>query len=182
MFNVVLCIELKFEFNEKQEQNMFKDISSFEVVPAFDNNPVQVARYFASGQRLTSVEFADTLGLQHYNLLRDVRKVLDKLTDENREFLCIEESSYKDSIGRELPLFIFGQEALEFFLIGIDVNYRASILRELYAYRDMVAKEYQRRAGRAENLVMSMQTFNKKSPYYRREDIRAIQREISYRR
>lgn len=161
---------------------MYKDISSFEVVPAFDNNPVQVARYFASGQRLTSVEFADTLGLQHYNLLRDVRKVLDKLTDENREFLCIEESSYKDSIGRELPLFIFGQEALEFFLIGIDVNYRASILRELYAYRDMVAKEYQRRAGRAENLVMSMHTFDKKSPYYRREDIRAIQREISYRR
>lgn len=83
---------------------------------------------------------------------------------------------------KELPLLIFGQEALEFFLIGIDVNYRASILRELYAYRDMVAKEYQRRVGRAENLVMSMQTFDKKSPYYRREDIRAIQREISYRR
>ena len=73
--------------------------------------------------------------------------MLDKLTDENREFLCIEESSYKDSIGRELPLFILGQEALEFFLIGIDVNYRASVLRELYAYRDMVA---QRRVGRAD--------------------------------
>lgn len=85
---------------------MYKDVSSFEVVPAFDNNPVQVARYFASGQRLTSVEFADTLGLQHKNLLRDVRNVIDKLTDENREFLCIEESSYNDSIGRELPLFI----------------------------------------------------------------------------
>ena len=68
MFNVVLCIELKLELNEKQEQNMYKDISSFEVVPAFDNNPVQVARYFASGQRLTSVEFADTLGINHFHL------------------------------------------------------------------------------------------------------------------
>lgn len=161
---------------------MNRDISSFAVVPAFDSNPVQVARYFASGQRLTSVEFADTLGINHFHLLRDVRKVIDKLTDENREFLCIEESSYMSAQNKELPLLIFGQEALEFFLIGIDVNYRASILRELYAYRDMVAKEYQRRVGRAENLVMSMQTFDKKSPYYRREDIRAIQREISYRR
>ena len=161
---------------------MFKDISSFDVVPAFDSNPAQVARYFASGQRLTSVEFADAIGVNHFHLLRDVHKVIDKLTDENREFLCIEESSYMDGRNREQPLLIFGQEALEFFLIGIDVNYRASVLRELYAYRELVAKEYQRRVGLAENLVMTMQTFDKKSPYYRREDIRAIQREISYRR
>lgn len=160
---------------------MNTDIAGLEILPAFGTNPSQLAHYFASGQRLTSIEFAAAVNRQHKNLMRDVRRELDALSEENRDFVCVDEGSYVDDRGREQPLYIFGQEALEFFLAGIDVNYRCSLLRELHVYREAFARLLEQRADIAEKLVMHMQTFDKRSPYFGRTDIRALQRAIAAR-
>ncbi len=160
---------------------MNADINAIEILPSFGTKPSQLARYFASGQRLTSVEFAEAVNRQHKNLIRDVRGVLDKLSNENKDFLAIDVGCYTDDRGREQPLYIFGQEALEFFMMHIDVDYRCSLLRELYLYREHYAELLKRERDVAEAYVATLPTFDKRSPYYGRTDLRALQRLIASR-
>lgn len=160
---------------------MNADINAIEILPSFGTKPTQLARYFASGQRLTSVEFAEAVNRQHKNLIRDVRGVLDKLSNENKDFLAIDVGCYTDNRGREQPLYIFGQEALEFFMMNIDIDYRCSLLRELYLYREHYAELLKRERDVAEAYVATLPTFDKRSPYYGRTDLRALQRLIASR-
>lgn len=160
---------------------MNRDIAGIEIVPAFGTSPRQLAMYLASGQRLTSIEFAEAVSREHYHVMRDIRSILGRLDDTNREFLALDEGVYIDERGREQPLYIFGQEAIEFFMAHVDVNYRCSLLRELYAYREAFALVLRQQRDLSEGHVMRINTFDKRSPYFGRTDVRALQRAIESR-
>ena len=160
---------------------MYADINDIEILPSFGTSPRQLAMYLASGQRLTSVEYAEAVNRQHKDLMRDVRGVLDKLSNENKDFLAIDVGCYTDARGREQPLYIFGQEAIEFFMAQVDVNYRCSLLRELHAYREAFALVLRQQRDLSEGHVMRINTFDKRSPYFGRTDVRALQRGIESR-
>lgn len=160
---------------------MNRDIAGIEIVPAFGTSPKQLALYLVSGQRLTSIEFAEAVGRRHDHTMRDIRSILDRLDDTNREFLALDEGVYIDERGRDQPLYIFGQEAIEFFMAHVDINYRCSLLRELYAYRGAFAEVLRQQRDLAEEYVMHINTFDKRSPFFGRPSLRALQRVIESR-
>lgn len=92
----------------------------------------------------TSLKVAEVFGIEHKNVLRDIRKLLekrDKITKLKFELsnkfaepksrlsdsLHIYDSVYKDSTGRELPMYVFNKDAFLMLVMRSDDKIKITI-------------------------------------------------------
>ena len=77
---------------------------------------------------MTSLEIAEITGKNHSEVLRDIRSEIENLKNDDLSTESIFAlSNYKDSTGRNLPMFVMGREGA----MQIATRYSASIRRKL---------------------------------------------------
>ena len=73
---------------------------------------------------MSSLEIAELTGKQHKNVLADIRKMLDDLEIDSAIFTA----QYKDSTGRNLPMFNLPKRETLILVSGYNVTMRARII------------------------------------------------------
>ena len=75
---------------------------------------------------MSSREIAELTGKDHFNVLIDIRKMLDEAIDLKNQ---VNETTYKDSIGRTLPAYDLSYHATMVLVTGYSVVLRAAVLK-----------------------------------------------------
>ena len=73
---------------------------------------------------MSSLEIAELTGKEHYNVLADIRKMLEELEATDLSF----QGSYKDSTGRSLPCFKLPKRECFILVSGYNLKLRAAII------------------------------------------------------
>jgi anti-repressor protein len=76
---------------------------------------------------MTSLRIAEKTGKQHYNVMRDIKKMLNDLEIDALRF----EGIYKDAYNRDAPMYILTERETMILASGYDVKLRAKIIDEL---------------------------------------------------
>ena len=77
-----------------------------------------------STMTMSSLEIAKLTGKEHYNVLADIRKMLEELEATDLSF----QGSYKDSTGRSLPCFNLPKRECFILVSGYNLKLRAAII------------------------------------------------------
>ena len=77
-----------------------------------------------SAMTMSSLEIAKLTGKEHYNVLADIRKMLEELETTDLNF----QGSYKDSTGRSLPCFKLPKRECFILVSGYNLKLRAAII------------------------------------------------------
>lgn len=76
---------------------------------------------------MTSLRIAEKTGKLHYNVMRDIKKMLNDLEIDALRFGGI----YKDAYNRDAPMYILPERETMILASGYDINLRAKIIDEL---------------------------------------------------
>lgn len=119
----------------------------------------EISNIFTKEKTISSLEVAEMVEKKHYNLIRDIKGYVDKLTELKIEFSdFFRESTYKDSTGRTLPRYDITKKGCEFIahkLTGI----KGTKFTALYINRFHDMEEQLKPKSSAEMLLMYAQQF-----------------------
>lgn len=165
------------------------DIENFEVREAPSNLRAPLPVTFEETGRLTSIELADIAGKRHDNVLRDVDAMASSMSDEMLQEVGVEHTTYTDAQGKERPMLILTEEATLWALSSWDHVLRARMVMLFCEYhrRELARKQkalevHRNRADGVEDVLLTLSTFDKRSPNRDNQWLRAKQREILDRR
>ena len=83
-------------------------------------------------QTITSLEIAELTGKRHYNVVRDIRNIIEDLEEMNISIaLNFEGNEYFDSIGRPLPMYTLSKKGALLLASGYDTALRYKIIDRL---------------------------------------------------
>lgn len=77
---------------------------------------------------MSSREIAELTGKEHYNVMRDIRSMLQELGKDAFSF----EGIYLDAYGREKPCFNLPRREVEILLTGYSIPLRAKVIDRLH--------------------------------------------------
>jgi Rha family phage regulatory protein len=78
--------------------------------------------------RMSSREVAQLTGKQHGNVMRDIREMVQTLTDSNLNW-CVESAYYTGGDGREYPMYQMDKETTICLLTGYDAAARMKVIQ-----------------------------------------------------
>lgn len=90
---------------------------------------------------MSSREIAELTGKEHKNVCRDIQHVLETLSGTKEiDRLKFEPISYRDSYGREQPMYLLDFEATMLVISGYDTRLRAKII---HRWHELEAEKYE---------------------------------------
>lgn len=82
-----------------------------------NDDPVPIIEIVNGKPAVTSLQVALAFGKEHYNVLNDIRKTVDKCSESFTD-LNFQVSGYTDSTGRNLPMYILSKDGLMLVTMG----------------------------------------------------------------
>ena len=168
---------------------MKKDISQFEVTVYNPESGMTLPLSYFEDGFITSRQLAEMAGKQHFNMMRDVRRMTSEFSKEDFAVLDMHEDEYEDAQGKRRPQFVLGKTAIRFVLTATDHRFRLRLLAMLdeleqqeLARKQRALDAHRNRADDVEDALLLVSTFDKHSANRGNQVLRAKQHEIRERR